>query len=773
MRKLYFVVIIVLAALSLPVNLSAQEQGGGLFGLGEKDVEQQREGLLRGGSIVYSSGAYNNLGNQPFGVEPNNYAPLHGGLFILLAAGAGYALVKSRRRRRVSLLLALPIMLLGLTQCNKDKVVPETPVLEGEKYHISLTLGGGSQTRADVYPDDARDIAPVYYEKDVDKLLVVYKGAFVGEITCKATHDYHPDDPDYPNNYYDASADFEGDITITDSDVIDNTAPLYFYYVGNFTYTVSGSNIIVNTSDQRSRLPVISFAASKEAFKGNGTYTVYNGYNGDGHHWLLNQCALVKFECENIYDMSPNTNDNNSYAIYKTTKDITIYGMDNKVTISMNSTLNSPSFTWSREGSGAIMLHTRPQDAAVVGWDGSVRYAIVNHDQSDLASITAGELNVPFDPATDPYGFFGTYKIAHDVVKNEYFDGGKIDLVWHSGAFKVATVPDTLNSSANNDADPSDLHLNTSDYSSPFYIVFSRGNLQYNYNQNKWRFAKHQYDYVGGGVPLANTRYLGTVVLNENDGTSPSMSGNSSANRSDNEQISDNDGNYTGYTGWIDLYGWGTGDNPMKSRKGNSFYADWHEWGDHPVFNDGTKESSSFWFTLRRDEWQWLLENRDNYANKVGFATVNGVKGMILLPEIWPGQPSGCPAWESAGAHIEDQSWSKSYTEEQWRKMELQGAVFLPAAGYRGAMGGSLECNIGYDCGTWDANGPEQNWGAYWSSTKATKVTNASSFYMRFGQGIVGDHVNPGYYMAPDNGNAVRLVHRVGSSSKFGFTKKD
>ena len=53
-------------------------------------------------------------------------------------------------------------------------------------------------------------------------------------------------------------------------------------------------------------------------------------------------------------------------------------------------------------------------------------------------------------------------------------------------------------------------------------IAFSLGNLQYNASTNKWRFAENQYDYIG----------------------------------EDNIHISDT------YAGWIDLFGWGTGNNP-------------------------------------------------------------------------------------------------------------------------------------------------------------------------------------------------------------------
>lgn len=611
-------------------------------------------------------------------------------------------------------------LVLGLTQCKKDKVVPGTPVLEGEKYHISLTLGGGSQTRADVYPNDAQDIAPVYYEKDVDKLIVVYKGKYVGEITCTATHDYHPDDPSYPTNYYDASADFSGTITIADSDDIDNSAPLYFYYVGNFAYTVSGGNIIVDISDQRSKLPVISFAASKEAFNGNGTYTVYNGYNGDGHHWLLNQCALVKFECENIYDMSPNTNDNNSYAIYKTTKDITIYGMDNKVTIGMNSTLTSPNFSWSQDGAagtGAIKLHTLPKDAA---GDGSVRYAIVNHDQSDLASITAGELNVPFDPATDPYGFYGTYKIAHDVVQNEYFDGAKIDLVWHSGAFTINAAGDQ--------------------------VVFSRGNLQYKHygsptlDGGTWRFAKHQYDWVGGMVGSDAWHYnnvrQGNVVLR--DGVS------GDTDFSTNEQIGE-----ASYVGWIDLYGYGTGNNPTEHSVLNSHYNDWHEWGAHSIVNSGKPGNTAWWQTLSHHEWKYLLSERDGYSSKRGTATVNGVKGFVLLPDR---------STATIVTYSNQALWdNNTYTTEQWKAAEAAGAVFLPCAGYRNGTD--------FDGGT----NQDQDHGVYHSSSMST---GAAAWGIRFKTTDNYAYLEDDYPMAPDNGHAVRLVHKL-PTSKFGFSKKD
>ena len=74
---------------------------------------------------------------------------------------------------------------------------------------------------------------------------------------------------------------------------------------------------------------------------------------------------------------------------------------------------------------------------------------------------------------------------------------------------------------------------------------------------------------------------------------------------------------------------------------------------------------------------------------------------------------------------------------------------------------GSLYCLDFDGGGPTGTGGRDQDHGAYWSSTKASAYTDASSYYVRFGNNMTGNHVNPGYYMAPDNGNAVRLAHRI------------
>lgn len=63
-------------------------------------------------------------------------------------------------------------------------------------------------------------------------------------------------------------------------------------------------------------------------------------------------------------------------------------------------------------------------------------------------------------------------------------------------------------------------------------VYFSKGNLQYQASTNTWRFAENQWDYVGDATE--GNVYMDDVKCN-------------------NSYISQT------YNGWIDLFGWGTG----------------------------------------------------------------------------------------------------------------------------------------------------------------------------------------------------------------------
>ncbi len=170
-------------------------------------------------------------------------------------------------------------------------------------------------------------------------------------------------------------------------------------------------------------------------------------------------------------------------------------------------------------------------------------------------------------------------------------------------------------------------------------VHFSQGNLQYQASTNTWRFAEHQYDYVG----IANINISST------------------------------------YNGWIDLFGWGTGNNPTLASTIDEDYASFVDWGSNAISNGGNIANQ--WRTLNRGEWQYLLNNRINAASKLGTGNINGVGGLFLLPDSWT-LPLGCSFTSGLASSMND--WThNSYTLAQWAQMESAGAVFLPASGIR------------------------------------------------------------------------------------------
>ena len=158
-------------------------------------------------------------------------------------------------------------------------------------------------------------------------------------------------------------------------------------------------------------------------------------------------------------------------------------------------------------------------------------------------------------------------------------------------------------------------------------VYFAKGNLQY--VNGEWRFAEHQYD------------YLGTFST----------------------------------TAW-DLFGWSTDFTDRTSfgmstiTNADLYYGNFVDWGT--AIGDGHT-----WYTLSKNEWSYLLNSRTGATSRFGSATVNGIHGIILLPDTWTipdGQTfnSGMNYWQN-----------NQYDVEQWAEMEASGAVFLPTAGVR------------------------------------------------------------------------------------------
>ncbi len=223
-------------------------------------------------------------------------------------------------------------------------------------------------------------------------------------------------------------------------------------------------------------------------------------------------------------------------------------------------------------------------------------------------------------------------------------------------------------------------------------VTFSPGNLQYHAANDEWRFAQNQTDYIGG----------------------------------DNENISST------YNGWIDLFCWGTGNNPTNNSTDYNDYPTFVDWGVNKIGN----YAPNTWRTLTCSEWYYLCYERPNYNKLIGVAQVNGVNGLIILPDGWT-CPSGVTFKSGFHNNYGTQYYAKyqTFSASEWSKLEASGAVFFPAAG--GRLGSNV-FDVLYD-------------GNYWSA-------NEHSYYDADGLGFNSDEADMIYNYNRYFGLSVRLV---------------
>ena len=239
-------------------------------------------------------------------------------------------------------------------------------------------------------------------------------------------------------------------------------------------------------------------------------------------------------------------------------------------------------------------------------------------------------------------------------------------------------------------------------------VTFSPGNLQYTQSTNTWSFASAQYEVLGTDNVIG-----GTVT-------------------SDPEYGYDKSG--TALADKVDLFGWSTSTTNFGVSTSTDYddYSDsFVDWGTNKIGND----APNTWRTLTNDEWIYLQSGRPNASSLRGVAQVNGVNGLIFLPDNWT-----CPAGVTfkSGFHssygVGYYAAYQTFTADQWATLEAAGAVFLPAAGCRGGTNVRGVQSHGYS----------------WS---ATEYNSYGAYYLNFGSvraGMSGD--------SRDRGQSVRLV---------------
>ena len=262
-------------------------------------------------------------------------------------------------------------------------------------------------------------------------------------------------------------------------------------------------------------------------------------------------------------------------------------------------------------------------------------------------------------------------------------------------------------------------------------VYFSQGNLQYQASTNTWRFAENQWDYVGGtyfsSIEFGNVYYNGIKCSN-------------SLMSSD-------------YSGWIDLFGWGTSGidhgaicyQPWSTSMNNSDYYAYGnynynlsdqngqaDWGHNAISNGGNAIDT--WRTLSCDEWDYLLNERNTVSGiRYARAKVNDVDGLLILPDDW-----NSSIFDLFETNVYNASTSvNTISLSDWvNALEKNGCIFLPAAAVREGTNVFLAQTF---------------MGAYWTDTSHD---SDKSYNLFFDDSALG----PMYYTDRFKGQSVRLV---------------
>lgn len=207
-------------------------------------------------------------------------------------------------------------------------------------------------------------------------------------------------------------------------------------------------------------------------------------------------------------------------------------------------------------------------------------------------------------------------------------------------------------------------------------VFFSQGNLQYigSAATPYWQFAEHQWD-----------------LIDHN-------------NYSNLEDVWDNSPNID-----RDLFCWAT----SGWNCGNTYYQPWHvnhfdqpkesaygygplpsgsswpdltgdyahaDWGVHNAIRNGGNQAG-LWRTPSSSEWYYLAGDRNTSSGiRYALATVNGMKGMILLPDNW--NPSIHELINYNVMNVATIFSDNIINVDDWNTMEAYGAVFLPCSNF-------------------------------------------------------------------------------------------
>ena len=252
-------------------------------------------------------------------------------------------------------------------------------------------------------------------------------------------------------------------------------------------------------------------------------------------------------------------------------------------------------------------------------------------------------------------------------------------------------------------------------------VYFSKGNLQYigSASTPYWKFAEHQWEYIGDYGQGSTNQNVDRDLFGW--GTSGWNCGNTYYRPWDT---------YASYSSAC-LYGPG----PINSPNLTGSYAN-SDWGYYNAISNGGNTSHT-WRTLTggsNGEWKYVFDTRSTSSGiRYAMAQVNGVNGVILLPDNWSASTYSLSNTNQGNVDYS----SNVISATQWSTMQDAGAVFLPAAGYRDGTSVNRVGSSGY----------------YWSSSsQGSYYAYSVRFFDRY------LYLSPPSSSIRYNGFSVRLV---------------
>ncbi|MCQ2261143.1 MAG: hypothetical protein MJZ77_07135 [Bacteroidales bacterium] len=234
-------------------------------------------------------------------------------------------------------------------------------------------------------------------------------------------------------------------------------------------------------------------------------------------------------------------------------------------------------------------------------------------------------------------------------------------------------------------------------------VYFSKGNLQYStINSGTWRFAEHQTDIIDGGNTEASASYTGYIDL-----FGWGTSGYHDVNDSYSEQRYPYSNTFT-LTGRIgssspryqnNYYQYGPSYDNTTGRDLSSHTN--YDWG---VYNTISNGSDAEWYTLTSAEWEYLTTQRfggdmDKCFRYCGVIVDDEVcYGIMLFPDNFTTQNELPLATDSEFSPRRD---GYDHNDTRLYYTIPEGVVFLPSAGSRytpsaGEVGEYNKSDLGY-----------------------------------------------------------------------------